>query len=164
MVPPVEEQMHKALIRQEEERCKKLEVEYEHSDETRGKEVKRKQIAKPWTRPGAKALCQRADLLILVTEYNYDLTDGGFQKYCEARGTVHVAGEFGSRRWEFFSDHGKLKSEYLGDTYFQFAETVDGKRYQYTDREMEMGWEIILQGRATLQDCWELYIGERKGK
>jgi len=164
MVAPIEEQMYQYLIKQEEERCRELESEYDRNEETRGKKVKRKSIAKPWTRPGENTLCQDADLLILVGEYDYDLSDGDFQKYCEARGILHVAGELGSRRWEFFSDHRKLRSEYLKDPYSQFAQEFNGKQYQYTDREMEIGWEIILLGRATLQDCWELYTSNLKNK
>ena len=164
VAPIIEEQMHQYLIKQEEERCRNLKAEYDRQEETRGKKVTRKAIAKPWTRPGENALCQDADLLILVTEYDYDLSDRDFQEYCQARGILHVAGEPGSRRREFFSDHGKLKSEYLKDPYFQFAQEFNGKRYQYTDREMVIGWEIISLGRAALQDCWELYTKNLKHK
>jgi hypothetical protein len=160
MVPRVEEQMHQALIAQEEERCKKLESDHEKSEETRGKKVKRRAIARPWTRPAERSLCERADLLMLVTQYDYDLADESFLNHCEARGVLHVAGVPGSRRWEFFSDYGKLKSEYLADPYFQFAEKSSAKQYRYTDREMDSGWEIIVLGRATLQDCWQVYGAE----
>ncbi len=160
MAAPIEEQMHQFLIEQEEERCRALEADYDKHKETQGKRVTRKQIPKPWARPSRNALCQNADLLLTVDEYDYDLSDPGFQKYCSDRGVLHVAGEPGSKRWKFFVSHAKPKRQYLEDQYFQFSEEVDGKKHRYTRKEMEVGWKIIRLGRAKLQDCWELYSGE----
>ena len=154
MAAPIEKQMHQHLIKLEAERCKQL--------ESAGKKAKRRAIAKPWTRPGENALCQDTDLLILVSEYDYDLTDTHFQRYCEARGVLYVAGEPGSRRWEFFRHYTKSKTEYLKDPYFQFAQEHNGKRYRYTDDEMETGWRIVVIGRGKLQDCWELYTRHQR--
>jgi hypothetical protein len=149
--------MHQFLIDEEEERCRALEAEYALSEETKGKAVKRKQIAKPWKRPGENALCQDSDLLIIVHEYDYDLSDSGFQGYCLARGVLHVAGKMGSKRWRYFANHNKKKDEFLSDPYFQYAEEVNGKSYKYAADEMEADWKTILIGRASFQDCWELY-------
>jgi len=158
MVALIEDQIHQFLIEQEEERCRALESEYNRSDETKGKIVKRKTIPKPWARRGENTLCQDTDLLIMVDEYDYDLSSNEFQRYCSTRGVLHIAGDIGSKRWEFFSDYRKLKSEYLADSYFRFAEEMDGKRYKYTIEELETSWRIILLGRAKLQDCWELFL------
>jgi len=163
MVAPLEEQMHQHLIEQEEKRCRALELEYKKK-EMPGKTVKRKVIEKPWTRPGKHALCQDTDMLILVNAYDYDLSDKAFQEYCSVRGILHVAGELGSHRWEFFTNYEKSRSEYFKDRYFQFTQEVNGKRYRYTDEEMRTGWEIILLGRAKLQDCWELYSSNLNDK
>jgi hypothetical protein len=160
MVSPIEEQIHQFLIEQEEQRCRALEIEYNKNKETKGKIVKRKKISKPWRRPGEKALCQDDELLIMVDEYDYDLSNGKFREYCLARGVLHVAGEEGTRRWEYFVDYSKPKSDYLKDAYFQLAEEMNGKRYRYTSQQMETGWKIIILGRARLQDCWELYSKE----
>lgn len=157
MVALIEDQIHQFLIEQEEERCRALEAEYNENDETKGKKVKRKTIRKPWARPGESALCQEIDLLIMVDEYDYDLSDKTFQGYCSARGILHVTGEPGSRKWKYMADYTQTKHDYLADPCFQFAQEFDGKRYRYTDGEMETGWKIILLGRAKLQDCWELF-------
>ena len=160
MVAIIEDQIHQFLIEQEEERCRALEAEFNKNEETKDKKVQRKTISKPWVRPGEFGLCQGVDLLIMVDEYDYDLSDKMFQSYCSARGILHVAGEPGSRRWLYLADYRKTKSDYLTDPYFQFAEEVNGKRYRYTNEEMETGWKIMLLGRANLQDCWELYSRE----
>jgi hypothetical protein len=160
MVASIENQIHKFLIDQEEKRCRAIEAENNKNEETKGKKVKRKAIPKPWVRPGDAALCQEADLLIMVSEYDYDLSDKTFQAYCSARGILHVAGEPGSRRWTYLADYWKTQNSYLADSYFQLSEEVDGKRHRYTDEEMEIGWSILLLGRAALQDCWELYSRE----
>ena len=160
MVALIKEQIHQFLMEQEEKRCRALEEEYNRSEETKGKTVKRKTISKPWVRSGKYALCQEIDLLIMVDEYDYDLSDKKFQDYCLARGVLHVSGKIGSKRWQYFLDHRKSKNDYLTDPYFQYAEEVDGKRHQYTNEEMEIGWKIMMLGRAQLQDCWELYSQE----
>jgi hypothetical protein len=156
----IEDQIHQFLIDQEEERCRAIEAENSKNEETKNKKVKRKAIPKPWTRPSASALCQATDLLIMVRDYDYDLSDKKFQDYCATRGILHVAGEPGSRRWKYMADFRKTKSTYLSDSYFRFAVEIDGKRHRFTDDEMETDWKIISLGRAKLQDCWELYSRE----
>lgn len=157
MVASIEDQIHQFLIDQEEKRYRAIEAENNKNEKTKGKKVKRKAITKPWWRLGDAALCQEVDLLIMVSEYDYDLADEMFQAYCSARGILHVAGKRGSTRWQYLADYRQTKIAYLTDTYFQQAEEVGGKRYCYTDEEMETGWKIMLLGRAKLQDCWELY-------
>lgn len=157
MVALIEDQIHQFLMDQEEERCRAIKAEHNKNEETKGKKVKRKTIPKPRVRPDDSALCQEVNLLIMVSEYDYDLSDKTFQAYCSDRGILHVAGEPGSRRWKYLADYRKTKSVYLADPYFQLSEEVDGKRHHYTNDEMETGWKIILLGRAKLQDCWELY-------
>jgi hypothetical protein len=164
MAALIEDQIHQFLIEKEEERCKALEAEYNKSVETKGETVKRKKIPKPWSRPCKNALCQDIDLLIKVDEYDYDLLNIKFQEYCLTRGVLYIAGEVGSRHWDFFVDVGKTKSEYLEDPYFQSAIEVAGKRHSYTNEEMESGWTIIIIGRGKLQDCWELYSKEMTSK
>ncbi len=162
MVALIEDQIHQFLIDQEEERCKAIEAENDKNEETKNNKVKRKAIPKPWTRPSASSLCQESDLLIMVREYDYDLSIKRFQEYCSDRGILHVAGEPGSKRWKYMADFRKAKSAFLADSYFYFSEEVNGKQHRYTDDEMETHWKILTLGRAKLQDCWELYSRERK--
>lgn len=156
MVPLIKDQMHQFLINKEEERCLKKEEEARLQGKPHKKE-KRRKIDPPQERMGPKALCQDPELLLMVNEYDYELSDKSFQTYCENRGILYIAGDIGSKRWQFFLHWHKNKDEYLKDPYFQFAEEVAGKKYKYTAKEMETGWEIIRLGRAKFQDCWELY-------
>jgi len=150
MVPLIEDQMHQVFKAREEERCRLLEAET-------GKSVKRRDVPKPWTRQGPHALCQDSAMLALVSEYDYRLSDKRFKAYCAKRGVFHVAGKPRTRRWLFMSDYRKTKAEYQADPFFADAERRGQKRYKYTPLEMEIGWQIIVLGRAALQDCWELF-------
>lgn len=144
MAVPIEEQIHQHFVALENERAAAA-------------NRKARPVAKPWARLHPQALCQEPDLLQLVKEYGYDLTDERFQEYCRARGVLHVAGVKGSRRWEFLKDYGKSKEEYLADPFFQYAQEHEGACHKYTERELESGWQILELSRAALQDCWELY-------
>ena len=150
MAMSIEAQFHAFAIEKEEQRCRVLE-------EKCGKPVKRKKIKPPWKRAHPQGLCQDSGLLLIISDYDYDLSDKEFQAYCLDRGTLHIAGESGSKRWDFFLDHSKTNSEFMNDRYFQHAERTEGKEYRFTEPEMEAGWTTIRLGRATLQDCWELY-------
>ncbi len=157
MVPSIEDQIHQFHIEREEARCRAIEAEYDERPSTKGQKVTRRKIPKPWKRPGANALCQETDFLVMVDEYDYDFASTDFQEYCLGRGTLSVAGEVGSRRWDYFLDYSITKGDYLEDPLHQYAEEVDRKQHRYTAHEMENGWTIICIGRAKLQDCWELF-------
>lgn len=159
MVPLIEDQVHRYLIEQEEKRCQAIEAKSEVGSVTRKRRTRRK-IPKPQVRVSKHALCQDIEILQMITEFDYDLTDKSFQNYCMVRGLLHIAGEPGSPRWEYFGTPGKKKGDYLADPYFQFAVEIDGAAHRFTDTEMEAGWKIIQLGRARFQDCWELYINK----
>lgn len=157
MVAKIEEQIHQYLIEEEEKRCQLEETRRAIAGKENQKPVNRRKIAKPWTRTGPYALCQEVELLSMVDEFDYDLTDSAFLEYSRYRGVLHLAGASDSRRWKYFADYYKTKEEYLADEEFWFAQEFEGKRHRYTDQELSSKWEIILLGRAKLQDCWELY-------
>jgi hypothetical protein len=156
MAPPIADQVHRRLKWREEQRCNELE-------RATGKKAKRKKIPLPVVRMGPEALCQNLDYLILVSEYDYDLSDPKFQDYCSSRGTLHLAGVRGSTRWQYFAAYSLSKDEYLANPYFQFAQEIEGTRHKFTPEDIEVQWKIILLARATLQDCWELYKQKGRG-
>lgn len=157
MAALIEDQMHRFLIQQEEERCAALEAQYQQSEATRGMKVKRRTIPKPWKRPSEEALCQDMDLLVMVQEYSYDLSNQAFRQYCDDRGILNVAGKPTSEWWKFADDYSKNKRDFLAAPSFHFAQEVNGSRYRYTAGELETAWLIMVLGRAKLQDCWELF-------
>ena len=158
MVPLIEDQIHQALKAKEEDRCRKLEVQNRYNEGTKNKKVKRREVGKPWSRPRPEALCQDTDLLLLVSEYDYDLSSPAFQAYCRSRGVLYVAGEPGTTRWEYSEQHGRTKAEYLDNPYFQYAQEVNGRGHKFTKDEMETQWRVICLARAQIQDCWELFL------
>jgi len=155
MTDLIEDQIHRYFIEQEEKRCTLLESEQRKVGNH--KKVTRRVIKKPWTRPGNAALCQESELLMLVSDYSYDLADERFQEYCVKRGLIHVAGEHHSPRWHLMADYRSTKPEFLSNKHFQRAQEAEGTRHEFTPQEMEIHWQIVLLGRAKLQDCWELY-------
>lgn len=161
MAASIEDQIHKHFVDQEEERCRAIEDEYADHDKAHGRREKRRKIAKPWRRVGEAALCQEIDVLQLVTECDFDLSEASFQGYCSARGVLSVAGEPGSNRWAFVADFSKGRGAYMRDPYFAYAIEVNGERYKFSEQEMEFGWQLMQLARARLQDCWELYTQER---
>lgn len=110
MVALIEDQIHQFLKNQEEERCRALEAEYNKHKETNGKKVKRREISKPLVRPSDDGLCQEDTFLMMVSEYDYDLSHKSFQAYCDTRGILHVAGEPGSVRWKYLAEFRKTKA------------------------------------------------------
>lgn len=148
MATPVEDQVHAVFFAKEEARCREVEA-------LTGKPVKPRDVPKPWRRTAPQALLQDPEFLQHVTELDYLLEVPSFQQFCLVRGVLHVAGEPGSRRREFFVDHAKTKDQFFADRYFQHAESGDG--YAYTRAEMEGQWRVITLGRAALQDAWEVY-------
>ncbi|HAM57559.1 MAG TPA: hypothetical protein DCQ64_19960 [Candidatus Rokubacteria bacterium] len=149
-VSSIAEQVHRALVEQEEQRCAARERE-------KGRPMKRRTIRVPIVRMAPTALCQKSDYLLMVREYDYDLADERFCEYCQTRGTLSVAGVNGSPRWMLFRDHQRPKCDYLKDPYFQFGQELAGVKRAYSPVEMESGWDVIRYGRATLQDSWELF-------
>ena len=158
----IEDQMHNSLIALEEERCRKLEQENLKDPKKAGKKIKRKKFEKPWKRPSPVCLCQEYDLMLLVTDFDYDLSNKYFQKYCTERGVLYKAGEIGSRRWEYMLDYTKSKEDFCNDAYFQYAKVNDGSAYKYSDKEMNIHWDILCVSRVQLQDCWEIYCQVNK--
>ena len=151
MAELIENQIHQYLKHQEE-------VRYKKEESLKGKPVKRRKISKPWTRSFSLSLCPESDLLEMVTDFDYDLSDPEFQIYCKNRiGLNHALPQ--SRRWDFFEKHQLTKNDYLEDPYFHYAEEYNGKRYKYTEDELHSNWRVIMLGRATIQDCWEIYKG-----
>ncbi len=158
VVATIEQQIHRFLKEQEEARCLALEADFS-ANGVPGKEVKRRPIVS-WRRPGPVALCQNPDLLLMISDFDYDLSNRSFQEYCAARGVLHVAGEPGSHRWNCMADWQFSQSSFMNDAYFQFAAELNGERRKFSERDMEVAWEILRLGRATLQDCWELFRGQ----
>lgn len=156
MALPIEDQIHHAFIQIEEDRCQKLEQE-------KGKYIKRRKVDKPWTRSSPLSLCQEFELLVHVKEFDYDLSDENFKGYCEARGVLQLAGEPGSKRWEYVVTHSRNKDEFLNERSFQYAQEIEGTSYKYSAQEMDTHWEILCLWRASIQDCWEIYRLSFKG-
>jgi hypothetical protein len=158
MVELIEDQIHQALIKEEEERCRVIEEKNKLDPEKKDKKVTRRIIQKPWSRGIHPRLCQETELLLKVCDYNYELGDPRFRNYCQERGVLHIAGEVGSRRWDFCVNHSQSFGDYLNDARSSGSESADTDDGKPPDAESEIGWKIVRIARAKLQDCWEMFV------
>ena len=104
------------------------------------------------------ALEQDIDVLLKTTEYSYDLSNEDFQRECKRRGVLYVAGEPESRRWYVHAHYDYTKEEHNADKYFRYSAIG----HKYTKKQLALQWEIILIGRAKLQDCWNKWMEEEE--
>jgi hypothetical protein len=120
-----------------------------------------------WKRPYPRMLCQDLDVLLRITQYDFDLSDPEFHRYAEQRGVLYVAGREGSPRWRFTGDFTQGRGQFLTDSCFRFAQEYpvgSGVRHMYTPDEVAFHWKVMCIARAKLQDAWEIYKAENQPK
>jgi len=152
----IEDQMLRHLQEKEEQRCRMLEEENRKTPKKKGIQVKRRKIQKPWTRFPNEALCQETELLLTVSEFDYDLSDESFQEYCRIRGVLHIAGNPNSRRWYYVKNHDIEENDFRKDRIIQYEKSIDGEEVERSKDAVDFDWKIISIGRAKIQDCWEI--------
>jgi len=107
-----------------------------------------------WARPHPLTICQDCYVLACVTEYDFDLYNADFVKYCDSRGVKQRAGL--GKRFAFTANHSASKAQFFKE--FAHAEgQADGSAYKYTEKEMKLHWQIMLTAKGAMQDCWEVF-------
>lgn len=154
MANHIADQMHEAVLAAAELDFKRAKSAHEASG---GKKPKKVTPPRPWDRLHPKALCQELELLLLVKEYDYDLTSNRFAEYCERRGVLCGTGERDTPRWDLFVNYETDEDAYLANDYFRYAEATGDTAYRFSDDEMRSQWKSVLLYRARLQDCWEIF-------
>lgn len=101
-------------------------------------------------RIGPRALIQDIDVLCLVTEYDFDLSNEAFVDYCCRRGVYHKAGV--RQRLAFTANHLATREEFNS----LFGCSTTG--IEYSEEEMDTHWKIMLGAKGALQDCWQLWL------
>lgn len=105
-------------------------------------------------------ICQDHKILLKITEYDYDLRNVDFEKYCRSR--------YGFCRptdpavFEQLCDPTLKKNTVLAawPTVGKYGhEQRQGRTVP--NQELETGWEIHQIQRGKLQDCWEIFSGKR---
>ena len=148
MAMHVEDQIHAVFIAKEEARCLALGAK-------KGKQVKRRQVLKPWTRTGPLSLLQDPEFLQYVTQFDYRLDDPVYEGYCRKRGVFHVVPEEDSWRYPFLANPSMDRADFL-------KQCARGAEPAYaSEKAIETGWRIVRLGRAALQDSWEVFLAER---
>ncbi|GHS85570.1 hypothetical protein AGMMS49957_01900 [Synergistales bacterium] len=141
-----------------------------------------------WKRTYPKMLTQDIDLLLKVTEYDYDLSDHDFVFYAISRGymngagmpetfdpdyqyqtTPHCNGDVRHQsKKPFNGDIGQLR-RWVREPGRGFEEfwaspdlrlTITGAAI--SDEDRRISWKNIQITRGRLQDCWEIYCACEK--
>lgn len=107
------------------------------------------------------SICQDFDVLIRISEYDYDSENSEFIKYCEARGVLYKAGIPGSIRYSATMDLETTKNSFMAENDFQYFQEYNGARLKCTGPELENHWRCMLSAKGSLQDCWEMFVGRR---
>lgn len=117
-----------------------------------------------WRRPHPEAVCQDHDVLLRITQYDYDLEAPGFHMYHrERRGLLRGTGlPLDERVISFYRDHHKTKEQYIKEVgvvgRWGEEKTVGLVK---TEKQLETEWLLVLLARAKLQDSWELWTTNR---
>ena len=107
-----------------------------------------------WTRPYCRTICQELDVVIRVTEYDFDLENAEFREYADRRGVLFKAGV--GKRFAFTKNHAATKAEFFRE--FRFSK----KGVRFSDDDMEFHWRIMLAAKGYMQDAWELFLVEKQ--
>jgi len=118
-----------------------------------------------WRRPYPKQILQDSDVLLKITEYDFDLNDREFVKYFISRTGILVGSESNPKLARFLLTDPSAENWMRESPDFQFVSEAPGsfgKRQAMTieDREDRVRFNRIIKGR--LQDAWELYKTERE--
>jgi len=106
-------------------------------------------------RAGPVALIQNGDLLVKVTQCDYDLFAAGFAEYCRARG-VSLWKE---ALWPLFNAATFIAR---ADYDQQFGHSIHGQAYSADS--MDSHWRRTLIARGALQDVWQLWLASQAAK
>lgn len=137
-----------------------------------------------WSRSNPLHLLTDYDLLLKVICFNYDLLNRDFVDYAKSRGCMNGAGSpspidpdynatpldlsyevpeelkhdpYTIRR--FVRCHWLRKDDFMTSKEKIYTIAVNGKKPKaITGKDKETLWSCIPPTRATLQDCWEVYL------
>ena len=105
-----------------------------------------------WRGLCAVSICQDIDILQAITEYDYDLHDIEFEKYCVSR--------FGHSRaayppaFEHICDYGMSKKVWFDHYRKNEVGTI------FPDDDLETLWQGRKIRLGKYQQCWELFRAE----
>jgi hypothetical protein len=156
-VPSIVAQVWKSLRQEAKEKFE--------AERAKNAKARRRKVPRPVVRASHASLCFRdQNFLERVSQYDYEFSNDEFLAFADRRGVLQLAGERGSRRWEYFARHRLTREEYLADPYSQLAAPYEGRQHRYTDEERESNWGVIAYGRAALQDCWEVFLNVQEAE
>lgn len=106
-------------------------------------------------RAGLVALIQNGDLLVKVTQCDYDMFAPGFADYCRARGV----GLWERGLWPLFN-----AAHFIERANYEklFGQSIHG--HTYGPATMDSHWRSTLIARGALQDPWQLWLASQAAK
>ncbi len=110
-----------------------------------------------WAGTLPETICQETDILLAITEYDYDTEDPGFVQYCLDRGCWYRVHEEGSISYQFVHHCDWGESAYMKCK----QTTIEPYNTLLHPEELKVMWQGVLAARGALQDCWEIYTFRR---
>jgi hypothetical protein len=115
-----------------------------------------------WKRPHSNMICQNIDVLLKVSEYNYDLTDSDFRDYARARlGWENISNKYIFLKWQPGGKFAPVNDPAEQETRKnEVRDVIYGliKRQIFDNSVDQKIHDIAI---AHLQDLWELFLNER---
>jgi hypothetical protein len=109
-----------------------------------------------WKRPYPQMICQDKDILMKITEYDFDLNDEAFREYLEKRGICSFKNFTpGIMLLEQIIDFLMNWDEdrVMNDPSLAYSQS--GLQFDKAHREVSLRIWKIMKGK--MQDCWEIY-------
>jgi len=113
-----------------------------------------------WKGPLPISICQDMNILLKITEYDYDLRNQEFEEYCRSRfGFCRPQDpKYFEQLCDLTTDKKKFFESWKICGRYASQEMI-GKKI--SDDRLELEWKIFNITRGKLQDCWEIFIGRR---
>jgi hypothetical protein len=121
-------------------------------------------VAKPWSWENywkTNLHDIKPELVMMVSEFDFNLDDDGFQAFLKPRGLLHLGGVSQSAYWRAMNDPEMDAASFLANEAFHLAQEHECKRHRYSEGEMKTLWRIFQCSRVMFQAAWDAHT-ERK--
>ena len=100
------------------------------------------------------------NILLMITEYDYDLKNQEFEKYCRSRfGFCRPTDpKYFKQLCDLTTDKNKFFKSWKVCGQYAHQDMI-GK--EISNDQLELDWKIFKVTRGKIQDCWEIFIGRR---
>lgn len=155
-----EGQLWALALEEERIRVEKVQQDAKAAGKKTSVTFERTRVNKPWKWADQwKASLFDVDerLVLAVSRFDFDLTNGEFQTYLRERGLLHLAGTDGSTHWQLMNDVTTTEQSIFDSEAMQHAQEYQGSKHCYSEAEMKTRWRVFQFSRVMLQAAWDAF-------